>query len=81
MATGKKLSPNSFIRDITKSKIKIIEDAKQRVSRLEEVPHYTKPVNLKGKITMVHGKKKIADNSKSFEEMDKKYRLWLKTVK
>ena len=81
LATGKKLSPDAFIRSVTKSKAKVIADAKQRVARLEKVPRYTKPVELKGSITMVHGKKKIADNSKSFEDMDKKYRAWLKKMK
>jgi oligoendopeptidase F len=81
MATGKKLSPDAFIRSVTKSKAKVIADAKDRIERLKKVPLYTKPVDLNGKIIMVHGKKKIADNSKSFEDMDKKYRAWLKTVK
>ena len=65
LATGKKLSPDAFIRSVTKSKAKVIADAKQRVARLEKVPRYTK----------------LADNSKSFEDMDKKYRAWLKKMK
>jgi len=81
MATGKKLSPDAFIRSVTRSKESVIASAKKRIARLEKVPYFTKPIDLKGKIIMVHGKKKIADNSVSFEEMDKKYRAWLKTVK
>ncbi len=81
MATGKKLGPEAYIRDITKPLDEILKNAHAKIKRLEKVPLYTKPVNLKGKITMVHGKKKIADNSKSFEDMDMKYRKWLKTMK
>ena len=81
MATGKPLSPASFIKNVTRSKQEIIKEAKKRIARLEKVPMKKNPINLNGFITMVHGKKKIADNTKSFEEMDRKYRAWLKTVK
>lgn len=81
MATGKKLSPKSFIREATRTIDVILYEAKNKVKRLEKVPHYKKPVDLKGKITMMHGKKKISDNSISFEDMDKKYQAWLKTMK
>ncbi len=81
MATGKKLSPNTFIHEVTRPLNVMIDEAKNKVKRLEKVPQYTKLIDLKGKITMMHGKKKIADNSISFEDMDKKYQSWLKTVK
>ncbi len=81
MATGKKLGPEAFIADATKSFDEVIKFAKNNIARLEKVPLSKKRVDLKGKITMVHGKKKIADNSKSFEDMDMKYRKWLKGMK
>ena len=81
MATGKPLGADAFIRSVTMPADKIIEHAKARIARLKKVPEYKKPVDLGGRIVMVHGKKKIADNSKSFEDMDRKYRAWLKTVK
>ncbi len=81
MATGKKLSPDSFIKSVTMPLDEIMSKAKKRIARLKKVPIYKKPVDLKGRITMVHGKKVISDNSKSFEEMDRKYQAWLKTVK
>ncbi len=81
MATGKKLSPEAFIRYATKPIDAILRDARNKIKRLEKVPFSTKPIDLKGKISMVHGKKKIADNSRSFEDMDKKYQAWLKTMK
>ena len=81
MATGKPLSADAFIRNVTAPLPDIIASAKKRIERLKKVPMYSRPVNLKGRITIVHGKKKIADNSKSFEDMDMKYRAWLATMK
>lgn len=78
MATGKSLGPETFIKNVTMPLEDVLANAKKRIARLEKVRPYTKPVDLKGRITMVHGKKKIADNSKSFEDMEKKYRTWLK---
>lgn len=81
MATGKPLSADAFIKDVTMPLEEILSRAKAKLERMRSVPLFKKPVDLGGKIIMVHGKKKIADNSASFEEMDKKYRKWLKTVK
>jgi hypothetical protein len=81
MATGKPLNADAYIENVTKPINEILIDAKKRIRRLEKVPMYNKPIDLKGHITMVHGKKKIADNSKSFEDMNKKYRAWLRTMR
>jgi len=78
-ATGKKLSSKSFIDNITRSSEKKIALAKKRVERMRSVKPYTKPVQLNASIKMVHGKKVIADNKKSFEDMARKYAIWLKT--
>ena len=80
MATGKALSADAFIRDVTKPLDKIIKDAKVKIARLEKVPVYKKLIKLNGQITVVHGKKKIADNKKSFEDMERRYKNWLKTL-
>jgi len=77
LATGKNLSADAYIHDITRSADYMIKIAKQRVARMAKVPLYKKPVNLNAKITMVHGSKKIADNRKSFEDMESKYRKWI----
>lgn len=79
MATGKKLSADAFIRSSTRTLDEMIDRAKKRVERLKKVPMSSKPVDLDGRIIMVHGKEKIADNSKSFEDMDKTYKAWLKS--
>jgi Zn-dependent oligopeptidase len=79
IATGKKLSSKSFIDNITRSSEKKIALAKKRVERMRSVKPYTKPVQLNASIKMVHGKKVIADNKKSFEDMARKYAIWLKT--
>ena len=80
MATGKSLSPDAFIREVTGDFDGIIARAKAKIKRLEKVPMRNRPVRLDAKITLVHSKKKIADNSKSFEAMDERYRKWLKTL-
>jgi len=77
MATGKSLSPKAFIDDVTKPLNAILSDAKNKIKKLEKIPLYNKPVKLNAKINMVHGKEKIADNKKSFEDMERKYRKWL----
>ncbi len=77
MATGKKLGPGAFIRSVSKPIDEILKVAKQKIARLSKVPMSKKPVNLNGRVVMVHGKRKIADNKKSFEDMEKKYRMWL----
>ena len=80
LATGKQLSSTSYIRSITRPVDTILKVAKSRIERLKKVPVRNKPVDLNGTIIMVHGKKKIADNSHGFEEMDRKYREWLKRM-
>lgn len=80
MVTGKALSANTFIRNVTRSFDEMLKVTKQRINKLNKIPLTIKPVKLNAKINLVHGKQKIADNSKSFEEMDGKYREWLKSL-
>jgi len=77
LATGEPLSPAAFVKSVTKPLERVISDAKDRIKRLERVPEHKSSIDLNAKIFLVHGKKKIADNSKSFEDMDRKYRKWL----
>ncbi len=79
LATGKKLLSKDYIDTITRSNEKRIALAKKRVERMKTVKPYTKPVKLNALIKMVHGKKVIADNKKSFEDMARTYAKWLKT--
>jgi Zn-dependent oligopeptidase len=81
LATGKPLKPDAFLAVITKPIDKILSDARVRIKKLEKVPLSKKPVKLNAKITMVHGKQKIADNKKSFEDMAEKYRKWFISLK
>lgn len=55
----------------------MLRGAKNRSKRLESVKKYTKPVKLNAKIKLVHGKKTIATNAKSFEDIAEKYTKWL----
>lgn len=79
LATGKKISAKAFINAITMPINKRITLAKKRIEKMKTVKPYTKPVNLNASIRMVHGKKVVADNKKSFEDMADKYAKWLKT--
>ncbi len=79
LATGKKLSADAFIRSVTKSLPDIMKTAEKKLKRMEKVPLSQKPVALNARIFMVHGKQKIADNKKSFEDMAEKYKKWLNT--
>jgi oligoendopeptidase F len=76
-ATGKKLSSAALLSDVTKSVDATLKDAKKKIARLESVKPYTKGVKLHASISMVHGKKKIATNQKSFEDMAETYKKWL----
>jgi len=77
IATGKKLSPEAFIEDVTMNIDDYIARAKKRTERLKLVLGRTGPVNLNAEIRMVHGKELVADNSISFEDMVQKYKEWL----
>lgn len=81
MATGKPLGPGAFVRSVTRPLEDVLASARKRIGRLEKIRRFTKPVDLDGRLIMTHGRKKIADNSRGFEMMEKKYREWLKTVK
>lgn len=81
MATGKPFGPEAYLKDITKSYEEILKSAKQKIERLNKVPLYKKPVKLNAKISIVHGKQKIADNKKSFEDMEAKFRKWILSIK
>ena len=76
-ATGKTISAKPFIREVTMSAESAINRAKERLKKMEKVPKHTGKVDLNATIRLVHGKHVIADNSKGFEKMAEKYKLWL----
>lgn len=81
LATGKNLSPESYIRSITMPKQQILARAKKKIAALEKVREGRGKIDLKAKIRLVHGKQLIADNSKGFENMAAKYSAWLLKLK
>ncbi len=81
LATGKKLSPEAFLKRATASVDTILKTAKQKIKHLEAVPLGKKPIELNATIRMVHGKQVIATNKKGFEDMTKTYAKWLITQK
>ncbi|MDB5254015.1 MAG: hypothetical protein JWL80_81 [Parcubacteria group bacterium] len=78
-ATGKPLSSESIVRDMTMPAKTILKTAKDRIARLKKVPEIKGPINLNAKIVMQSNLKTIATNKKSFEDMAQKYAAWLET--
>ena len=81
IATGKKLSAEPYIKAVTAPLNKRLAGAKKRIARLEKVAKRKKTIELDATIKLVHGKKTIATNKKSFEDMAAKYAQWLQTQK
>lgn len=77
IATGKELSPEAFVEDVTMDVEKYLDRAKKRIEKMSSVPEFSGPVKLNANIRMVHGKELVADNSVSFEDMAQKYKEWL----
>jgi len=77
-ATGKRLSADPYIRTVTKTVDQTLKTARQRVARLQSVPEYTKRVDVRATIRMVHGKRVICTNQNGFEKMAEEYGTWLK---
>lgn len=76
-ATGKKLSPTSYLSWVTASNKTLLKKVKERIAVTNKRPLYEKPIVLGASITMVDGKKVIATNRKSFEDMATSYAKWL----
>lgn len=79
LATGKKLSPDAYLRNVNRPLSRVLSDAKKRIEKLKRVKKHTGPIKLGARIKMVHGKKTVADNKSSFEAMSKKYATWLES--
>jgi Zn-dependent oligopeptidase len=80
-ATGKKLSSTALVTEINLSAEKIIKRAHQRIQTVEAKKISQKPVDLKASIALMHGTKKIADNTGSFEQMAHRYGTWVQKQK
>jgi len=80
LVTGKKLSSSALVKEITRSPEASIKLAKKKLKVMEGVKNSERPVNLNVSIKMVHGKKTIATNSKSFEDMAEKYGRWVRKM-
>ena len=78
MATGQKLNPKAFIKEVTKPLNKTISEARQKIKKLEGRLIKDRPIDLNGRISLVHGKIEVTNSSKGFEKMDQEYKSWLK---
>jgi len=81
IATGKKLSAQAYLESALATKEKSISIANKRIETLSKNRSRKNVINLKANISMWHGKKKVCDNKKSFEDMTQKYAKWLETQK
>jgi oligoendopeptidase F len=79
LSTGKKLSSEAYLGEATLSIKSVLIKAKAKILRLKSVKPYTEPIHLNAQIRMLSGKKEIANNKKSFEDMSSKYKKWLRT--
>jgi len=77
IATGKELSADAWLEAATASIQQNLTKAKKRIKRMQKVKRFIGKINLNASITLVDGKKKIADSKQSFEVMAKNYVLWL----
>ncbi|MBX4206487.1 hypothetical protein KW784_01745 [Candidatus Parcubacteria bacterium] len=79
LATGKDLSAQAFLNDVTRSLPARLKLARERIARLKKVRPYAKKIDLNATLRLIHGKKEIANNKKGFEAMAKKYKEWVET--
>jgi Zn-dependent oligopeptidase len=79
LAMGKKLSPDAWLKDVTMTVKTALTKAKDKIKKLESVSEYKGPIKLNANINMVSGKKVIASNKKSFEDMSLVYKKWLRS--
>ena len=77
IATGENLSAKSYIANVTRSLPSVLSLAKDKIKKMERIPMHKGKIDLDAKISLWHGKLKICDNSKSFEDMAEKYKAWL----
>ncbi len=81
LATGKPLSSNAFLENVTMTLEKTLDLAKKRINKLKTIPKKQFKIDLNADIHMVHGKKEIANNKESFEKMALDYKKWLRKLK
>ncbi len=72
-ATGQKLSSAALIRENMATPKQVMQTAHVRLTRMESVKPFTKPVDLNATISLVHGKKEITNNKNGFEAMSTAY--------
>lgn len=81
LATGTKLSPQPYVKSVTAPLPKVLKKAQEKITRLEKVKRHSGKIDLDATIKMVHGKKVVATNKKSFEDMAATYAAWLNAKK
>ncbi len=78
LATKKSFDVGPYIRSVTMKTDERIKESKKRIARLAKVPfRKLKKIDLKARIELLHGPKKITSNEKGFEKMIQTYNKWL----
>lgn len=78
LATGKQLSSEALIDELSRDIPHILKMAQQKHERLKKIPISHKKIELNATIRMVSGKKLIANNKMGFENMADRYKKWLR---
>lgn len=77
IATGKKLSAEAYISEVTRPIEEKLSLSRKRIERLKSLLMQSEPVDLDATIRIVDGKELIADNSLGFEKMAEDHRRWV----
>lgn len=72
--TGEWISTKAYLNNINRTVEQVLETAKERIAKLENIPKNSNLIDIGAKIAIVDGKDLICDNSVSFEDMCSKFR-------
>lgn len=77
-ATGKKLTAAAYLKEVRKTSVQQVKEAKKR---LQKQPEVAVSLDTQASIKLVHGRKTIATNKNSDGAMIERYARWLKKLK
>jgi Zn-dependent oligopeptidase len=81
LATGKKLSADTYIKNVTASLGTTMKRLQKRIKVMNKIKSVSGKVKLNVQVHMTHGKREVSNSTKSFENMAIKYKKWLQTQK
>jgi len=81
IATGKKLSPETFINSIVNWEEHVISEAKKHIKTMESIPEFTGEPDLNAQILIVDWGQVLATNKNWFSQMCTKFRKYVEKIK